>query len=106
MLCIIQCLDTWKKLHLILACNEDHEKVFPGEPIIGFKNSKNLKSLNSKNSKNSKNLNLRALPDINEVDRCEPCSRKRPPCQLCSKMKNTRTFKSNYPNELYQIRKL
>ena len=25
-----------------------------------------------------------ALPDISEEDRCEPCGRKRPACQLCS----------------------
>ena len=46
-----------------------------------------------------------ALPDINEVDRSEPCSGKRPPCQLCSSMKNTNTFKSDYSNEIYQINK-
>ena len=28
-----------------------------------------------------------ALPDINEVGRCDPCGGKRPPCQSCSNMK-------------------
>ena len=46
-----------------------------------------------------------ALPDINEVGRCEPCGGKRPPCQLCSNMKNTSTFKSKHSNEVYQIKK-
>ena len=46
-----------------------------------------------------------ALPDIDEIGRCEPCGRKRPPCQLCSKMKNTSTFKSKHSNEVYQIKK-
>ena len=32
-----------KELHVILACDEDHKKVFPEVPIIGFKNNKNSK---------------------------------------------------------------
>ena len=46
-------------LHVILACDEAHKKVFPEVPIIGFKNNKNLKS----------HLVRAILPDINEVDR-------------------------------------
>ena len=83
-----------KELHVILACDEDHKKVFPEVPIIGFKNNKNLKS----------HLVRAALPDINEVGRCEPCGGKRP-CQLCNNMKNTSTFKSKHSNEVYQIKK-
>ena len=30
-----------KELLVILACDEDHKKVFPEVPIIGFKNRKN-----------------------------------------------------------------
>ena len=33
-----------------------------------------------------------ALPDINQVARCESCGGKRPPCQLCCNMKNSSTF--------------
>ena len=84
-----------KELHVILACDEAHKKVFPEVPIIGFKNNKNLKS----------HLVRAALPDINEVGRCKPCGGKRSPCQLCSNMKNTSTFKSKHSNEVYQIKK-
>ena len=66
-----------KDLHVILACDEAHKKVFLEVPIIGLKNNKNLKS----------HLVRAALPDINEVGRCEPCGGKRPPCQLCSNIK-------------------
>ena len=59
-----------KELHVILACDETHKKVFPELPIIGFKNNKNLKS----------HLVRAVLPDINEVGRCEPCGGKRPSC--------------------------
>ena len=51
-----------KELHVILACDEDHKKVFPEVPIFGFKNSKNLKS----------HLVRDPLSDINEVCRCKP----------------------------------
>ena len=84
-----------KELHVILACDEGHKKVFPEVPITGFKNSKNLKS----------HLVRAALPDINEVGTCEPCGGKRPPCQLSNNMKNTSTFKSKHSNEVYQIKK-
>ena len=84
-----------KELHVILVCDEDHKKVFPEVSIIGFKNIKNLKL----------NLVRAALSDINEVCRCKPCDGKRPPCQLCSNMKNTSTFKSKHSNKVYQIKK-
>ena len=49
-----------KKLHVILAFDEAHKKVFREVLIIGFKNNKNLKS----------NLVRVALLGINEVGRC------------------------------------
>ena len=52
-----------KELHVILAYDEDHKKVFPDVPIIDFKNNKNLKSY----------LVRTVLPNINEVGRCQPC---------------------------------
>ena len=61
-----------KELLVILACDEDHKKVFHEVPVTGFKNSKNINS----------HLVRAALPDITEVGRCEPCGGKRPPCQL------------------------
>ena len=63
-----------KELPVILACDEDHKKVSPEVPIIGFKNSKNLKS----------HLVRAVLPDISE-EPCKPCAANhaveiRPPC--------------------------
>ena len=46
-----------------------------------------------------------ALPDINEVHRCEPCGGKRPYSKLCSNMENVITFKSKHSNEVYQTKK-
>ena len=84
-----------KELHVILACDEAHKKVFPEVPIIGFKNNKNLES----------HLVRAGFLDINVVGRCEPCGRKRPPCQLCSNMKSTSSFKSKHSNKVYEIKK-
>ena len=83
-----------RELHVVLACDEAHKKVFPEVPIIDFKNNKNLKSY----------LVRAAFPNINDVGRCKPCGGKRP-CQLCSDMKNTSAFKSKHSNKVYQIKK-
>ena len=71
------------------------KKVLPEVPIIGFKNNKNLKS----------RLVRAALPEINEIDICEPCGGKRPPCQLCSNMRNTSIFKNKHSSKVYQTKK-
>ena len=86
----------WKVLHAIFACDEDHQKVFPDVLIIGFNNNRNLKS----------HLVRAVLADVNEADIYEPCNGERPPCQLCSNMKNTSTFKSNQSNKVYHIKKI
>ena len=85
-----------KEWHVILVSHEAHKKAFPEVPIIGFKNKKNLKP----------HLIIAVLPDLNEVGRCEPCGGKRPPCQLCSNMKNASTFRSKHSNKYYQTKKI
>ena len=70
-----------KELHIILACDEDHKKVFPKVPIIGFRDNKDVKSY----------LVRAVLPG-----RCQPCGEKRPPFQFSSNTKNTITFKSKH----------
>ena len=82
-----------KELHIILACVEDHKKVFPEVPIICFKNNNNLKS----------HLVRVAVSGIKKVGRWKLCSSKGPPYQLSSNMKNVN--KSKCSNEVYQIKK-
>ena len=84
-----------KELQVILACDKYHKKVFPEVPIIGFKNNKNLKS----------HLVRATVPYISEIGRCKPCAGKRPPCELCSNMRNTSSLKSKHSHEVYQIKK-
>ena len=96
-----------KELHVVLACDENIEQVFPDVPIIGFKKNKNLKSIIGF----KKNENLKVLlvgtffPDINEEGRYEPWDGMRPPFQLCNDVKNTNTFKCKHSNKIYQITK-
>ena len=48
---------------MILACEDEHKKVFPDVPMIGFKNNKNLKA----------HLLRLHLPDLDEVEQSKPC---------------------------------
>ena len=84
-----------EELHVILASDDGHKKVFPDVPMIGFKNNKNLKA----------HLVRSQLPDLDEVGRSKPCGGKRPPCHLCENMKDTCTFKSKHLNEVHKINK-
>ena len=79
-----------EELHVILASDDGHKKVFPDVPLIGFKKNKNLKV----------HLVRSQLPDLDEVCRSKPCVGKRPPCHLCENIKDTCTFKSKHLDEI------
>ena len=49
------------ELHLLLAPDKEHKKVFPDVPVVGFRNGKSLKDY----------LVRAALPKTNETGRCE-----------------------------------
>ena len=78
-----------EELHVILASDDGHKKVFPDVPVIGFKIIKNFEARLVKSQ----------LPDLDEVGRSKPCGGKRPPCHLCENMKDTCTFKCKHLNE-------
>ena len=82
-----------EELHILLAPDEQHRKVFTDIPRIGFKNGKSLKD----------HLVRSVLPKIDEADNSGPCGGKRPPCELCKLMKKTSTFKKRNSNEIYHI---
>ena len=79
-----------EELHVILASDDRHKKVFPDVPMIGF-----LKG----------HLVRLQLPDLDEVGRSKPCGGKRPPCHLRKNMKDTCTFKSKHLNQVHKINK-
>ena len=84
-----------EELHVILASDDGHKKVFPDVPPVGFKNNKNLKA----------HLVRSQLPDLDEVGRFKLCGGKRPPCHLCENIKDTSTFKSKHLDEIHKINK-
>ena len=55
-----------QELHLLLAPDKEHKKVFPDVPAVGFRNGKSLKDY----------LVRAALPKTNETGRCVPCRKK------------------------------
>ena len=55
-----------QELHLLLAPDKEHKKVFPNVPVVGFRNGKSLKDY----------LVRAVLPRTNETGRCEPCGKK------------------------------
>ena len=55
-----------QELHLLIAPDKDHKKVFPNVPVVQFHNSKSLKDY----------LIRATLTKTNEIGRCEPCRKK------------------------------
>ena len=51
-----------EELHVILASDDGHKKVFPDVPMTGFKNNKNLKA----------HFIRSQLPDLDELGRSKP----------------------------------
>ena len=62
-----------EEVHVTLASDDGHKKVFPDVPMIGLKFNKTLKE----------HLVRSQLPDLYEVGRSKPCEGKRTPCHLC-----------------------
>ena len=75
-----------EELHVILASDDEHKKVFLDIPLIDFKNNKNLKT----------HLVRWQLPELDEVGRFKPCGGKRRPCHLYENIKDICTFKSKH----------
>ena len=84
-----------EELHVILASQNGHKKVFPDVPMAGFKINKNLKA----------HLVRSQLPDLYQAGRSKPCGGKRPPCDLCEDMNGTCSFKSKHLDEAHKINK-
>ena len=54
-----------QELHLLLAPDKEHKKVFPNVLVVGFRNGKSLEDY----------LVRAVLPRTNETRRCEPCGK-------------------------------
>ena len=84
-----------EEVHVILASDDGHKKLFLDVPMIGFKINKNPKL----------NLVRSQLPGLDKVGRSKPCGGKIPPCILCENMKGTCTFRSKHLNQVHKINK-
>ena len=69
-----------QELHLLLAPDKEHEKVFPNVPVVEFRNGKSFKDY----------LVRAVLPKTNETGRCEPCGKEA--CLVCNSMRTNITF--------------
>ena len=77
-----------QELHLLLAPDKKHKKVFPNVPVVGFRNGKSLKDY----------LVRAVLPRTNETGRCEPCGKKT--CLVCNSIRTTTTDYNFYNRSL------
>ena len=77
-----------QELHLLLAPDKEHKKVFLDVPVVGFRNGKSLKDC----------LVRAALPKTNETGRCEPCRKKT--CLVCNSIRTTTTFTTEACGEI------
>ena len=71
--------DILEELHLLLAPDKEHKKVFPNIHVVGFHNGKSFKDY----------LIQAVLPRTNETWRCEPCGKKT--CLVCNSIRTTTT---------------
>ena len=83
--------NTLQELHLLLASDKEHKKVFPDVSVVGFRNGKSLTDY----------LVRTALPKANETGRCEPCGKKT--CLVCNSIRTTATFTTEGCGEIVKI---
>ena len=80
-----------QELHLLLAPDKKHKKVFPDVRVAGFRNGKSLKDY----------LVRAALPKANETRRCEQCSKKT--SLVCNSIRTTTNFTREACGEIFKI---
>ena len=80
-----------QELHLLLAPDKEHKKVFSDVPVVGFRNGQSLKDY----------LVRATLPKTNETGRYEPCGKKT--CLVCNSVRTTTTFTTETFGEVFKI---
>ena len=79
-----------QELHLLLAPDKEHAKVFSNVPDVEFRNGKTIKDY----------LIRAVLPKTNKSGRCEPCGKKT--CLVCNSIKPTKTFRTEACRETFK----
>ena len=81
------------KIHILLTPNEEHRKVFPDLPVVGFWNGKSLKDI----------LVRAKLPSCETVKGySKGCQSKR--CDVCNYVKPGNSFGDREGQHTYEIR--
>ena len=78
---------------LFLTPNKEHRKVFPDEPVVGFRNGKSLKDY----------LVRAKLSKLEESGKCEPCGKKS--SLVCDSISTSTTFTTEACQETFKIQK-
>ena len=81
-----------QELHLLLASDKEHKKVFLNVPVVGFRNGKNFKDY----------LVRAAQPKTIETGRCELYGKKT--CLACNSIRTTATFTTEACGEFLKFR--
>ena len=85
--------DILSKIHLLLTPNDEHRKVFPDIPLVGFKRAKSLKDM----------LVRAKLPKVNqEQGYCKKCQKKR--CEVCKVLVETNSFSDRNGQNAFVIK--
>ena len=83
--------DILKEIHILLTPNEEHKKVFPDVPLVGFKNNKSLKGL----------LVNSCLKNLEREGGSQKCNGRI--CEICNLIQETSTFSKNDESEKFDI---
>ena len=81
-----------QELHLLLAPNKEHKKVFTYVPVGRFRNGKSFKDY----------LVRATLPKTNETRRCDPCGKKT--CLVFNSIRTTTNFQRKLAGKLLKFR--
>ena len=85
--------DHLKKIHILLAHDKEHSKVFPSPPIVGFKRGKSLKDF----------LVRAKLPEIKQPGKCRGCGNTL--CQICKGfLTSTSSFHNASGDKTFEIK--
>ena len=80
-----------EELHISLAPNKEHRKVFPDVPFVGFGNGKSFKDY----------LVRTKLLKVDMSRRCKPCGKKT--CLVCNSISTTTTLTKEACQETFKI---
>ena len=83
-------------IHLLLACDREHKRVFPDVPMVGFRKAKSLKDF----------LVRAKIPKLEVSWGCSKCNKKGkgPPCEVCNYIDVSTSFSDKDNTKVFNIR--